>query len=138
MNDPSKLKNSGLSAVKLSKSAKKITAHSDLLEDIVVVMKDMSSLKELKETQLFEVVKRVCELIENADYQTSKDELKLDKKAIAINAIVMLFPDLNNEKDKNYISQAIDTLCQSKIIKKNSVFRKVVKFVVPWLKKKLL
>jgi hypothetical protein len=137
MNDPN-LKNSNLNLVKMSKSVKCITAKQDLVNDIIIVMRNMSSLNELKESNLFELVKSVCVLIENGDYKTKNPSLKLNKKDIAIQALVTLFPDLNNDKEKKYLSQSIDIFCESKIIKKITTSRYLKKVVVPFFKKKFL
>jgi hypothetical protein len=138
MNDSPSLKNSSLTLVKMSKSVKHITARTDLINDIVILMKSLSSLHELKETNLFEVIKRVCELIENGDYNSQDPNLKLNKKDIAIDSLLALFPDLNNDKDKKYISQSIDTFCNSKMVKKLSTSRFIKKTVWPFLKRKFL
>ncbi len=114
----STLKNKNLSLVKLGKSALKTVSHCSLQKDIITVLNETDGLDILKENHFFVLLKSVCELAENSDYKTSKDKLKLDKKQIVLDALLLVFPELNNDLHRKIISQFIDFVCSEKLIKK--------------------
>ena len=132
------LKNKNLNLVKLANSANKIVSHGDLKQDIITLCSSVSNLQELKETKLSTIVKYVCELIENGKYKAKDDKLKLDKKQIAIDALTTLFPDLNNDLDKKRLSDLIDFVCESDLVKKLPTSRILSKSIASFIKKKIL
>lgn len=127
------LKNKKLGLVKLGENALKIASHCDLTNDIITVLNAMNGLNQLKNSNVPELVKRACELAENADYSTTNEKLKLDKKQIVFDALFDIFPELNNDKDKTNIGQIIDFCCTHGLIKKIAqttiVAKKVSKIV---------
>lgn len=134
------LKNKNLNLVKLANSANKIVSHGDLKQDIITLLGSVSNLQELKETKLSTLVKYVCELIENGKYKAKDEKLKLDKKQIAIDVLTSpsLFPDLNNDLDKRRLSDLIDFVCESDLVKKLPTSRILSKSIGSFIKKKVL
>jgi hypothetical protein len=132
------LKNKNLHLVKLANSANKIVSHGDLKQDIITLCQSISNLQELKETKLSTIVKYVCELIENGKYKPKDEKLKLNKRDLAIDALTCLFPDLNNDLDKKRLSDLIDFVCESNLVKKVGSSQIIKKGVVNFIKKKLL
>ena len=132
------LKNKKLSLIKLSSSAGKIVSNGDLKNDIVTLLSGLSNLQELKNSKLSTVVKYVCELIENSSYKAKTDALKLDKKQLALDAIIQTFPDLNNEADIKRLSDLIDFCVESGLVKAIPQSTIIAKSGLSWLKKKVL
>lgn len=134
----SELKNSKLNLVKLPKSARKFVSEGDLKNDCVMLLRALSNLQELKDKKISRLIIYVCSLIENAKYETKDERLKLNKKQVAIDTLTSVFPDLNNDVDIKRLSELIDTICESKVIKKVATSKVISKGVVNFIKKKLL
>ena len=132
------LKNKKLSLVKLSDSALKVSSQVDLKQDIVYILNSISGLNELKSTKYSRLIKIVCELIENADYKPSSDNLKLNKKQIALESLFSIFPEMNNDRDKADISERIDFICEESLIKQIPKSTVIVNSVGKWALKKFL
>lgn len=134
----SELKNPKLKLVKLPKSARKIVSEGDLKSDCVMLLREMSNLQELKNKKISKILIYLCDLIENAKYETKDERLKLDKKQVAIDSLICVFPDLNNDVDIKRVSEIIDTICEEKVVKKVATSKVISKGVVNFIKKKLL
>jgi hypothetical protein len=131
------LKNKKLNLVKLADSASKIVSNGDLKADIILLLNGLSNLQQLKSDKLSTIVKYVCELIENSDYKTKNDSLKLDKKQIAIDTLTSVFADLNNDSDKKRLSDLVDFVCESGLINKIPTSTICAKKTISWILKKV-
>ena len=103
-NPMKEIKNSSLTLVKLKGTTKKISEHQTLCDDIIKILRtkipDLNSLK-----RDISLIDNICLLIENYDGKT-----EIDKKQIATNVLISLFPELNNETDLDLISKNIDSV----------------------------
>ena len=125
------LKNPSLVLIPLKGVMAVKTNQSNLVQDIITILKEIPNLNELKGS--ITLLDNICLLIENHDQKT-----KVDKKQTAINIMIQLFPELNNDKDMKKLSQDIDEIISiSKYVKKIPMFSKLSKQISAYVQKKL-
>jgi hypothetical protein len=97
------LKTKNLPKLKLSKTAKSTILTNQIRDFIVADISKIPNFETLK-TDL-ELIKHICNMIENLE-KTDLDP-KIDKKAIALDVIKLLFPDLTTDQTM-FIDSFID------------------------------
>ncbi len=85
----------------------------------------------------FELIRRVCCLIENMIKQNSKNTPKINKREMCIKIFKLLFPSLNPE-EVNLIEKHIEYLWNNNKIKSIPLINKIGKGLFKWVKKKVL
>ena len=134
-NNPMKnkvVKNSSLSHVKLKGSTLKSSESQNLVNDVITILNnEIPDLNNLKND--ISLIDNICNLIENHDCKT-----EIDKKQVATQILIKLFPELNNEKDLGNISKNIDSVIDlSKNINKIGKTSKFFLNTKKWFVKKL-
>ena len=114
----SELTNQNINLLKLSKSVRRHQASELLVKDIIAVFSKIPCLQKLKNNNFQALVCDACNMIENANFKTSKDNHKIDKLQIAISAFQQLFPDLNSDAGSKIISDAVDFCLEKDLVKR--------------------
>lgn len=115
------LKTGNLPKLKLSKTAKSIILSNEIKTFIVDDIMKIPNF-ELMKTDL-ELVKHICAMVQELN---RKDvDPKIDKKAIVLDVIKTLFPDLSVDHTM-MIDSFIDFICQNDLINKISTVSKFV------------
>ena len=125
------LKNSSLTLVTLKGVMAVKTNQSNLIQDIITILRDIPNLNDLKGS--LTLLDNICLLVENHSQKT-----KIDKKQTTISIIIQLFPEFNNENSLKKFSQDIDELVSiSKYVKKIPFMKKSFKQLSSYIQKKL-
>ena len=85
----------------------------------------------------FELIERVCNLIEDMIKNNKNNSPKLSKKEMCIEVFRLLFPNLTPD-EVNVVEKHIEYLWNNDIIKPTPLFNKIRKSVFAWVKKKVL
>ena len=115
------LKTDNLPKLKLSKTAKSIILSNEIKTFIINDIKLIPNYETMK-TDL-ELVKHICNMVE--ELNKKKVDPKIDKKAIVLDVLKILFPDLSVEQTM-MIDTFIDFICQNDLISKISSVSKFV------------
>ena len=118
--------NTNIELVKMKNSAKRHQSKQGLKDFLVKSIMAMGSGNELsRDTSL---LKWVCNSIEAGyDYKNNKE--KINKKELAIEVLTSVFPELNNDVDKQRISELINFLHDNGDIHKLSSKATIHKYV---------
>lgn len=124
--NPMKLKNKNLNFIVPKGNASKSSEIQTLSKEIIeVINSKYTNLDDVK--NMFSFLIFLCNCIEN-----NSCKKKFDKKKLAIELVIKLFPSLNNETDLNKISNDIEDICENKLIKKitqtTKIYRQVKNF----------
>ena len=115
------LKTGNLPKLKLSKTAKSTILSNEIKTFIINDIKLIPNF-ELMKTDL-ELVKHIANMVEELN-RTAVDP-KIDKKAIVLDVIKTLFPDLSTDQTM-MIDTFIDFICQNDMVNKLSTVSKFV------------
>jgi hypothetical protein len=115
------LKTKNLPKLKLSKTAKSTILTNQIRDFIVADISKIPNFETLK-TDL-ELIKHICNMIENLE-KTDLDP-KIDKKAIAIDVIKLLFPDLTTDQTM-FIDTFIDFIVSNSMVAKMSTMTNII------------
>ena len=115
------LKTDNLPKLKLSKTAKSIILCNEIKTFIINDIKLIPNYETMK-TDL-ELVKHICNMVE--ELNKKKVDPKIDKKAIVLDVLKILFPELSVEQTM-MIDTFIDFICQNDLISKISSVSKFV------------
>ena len=115
------LKTDNLPKLKLSKTAKSIILSNEIKTFIINDIKLIPNYETMK-TDL-ELVKHICNMVE--ELNKKKVDPKIDKKAIVLDVLKILFPELSVEQTM-MIDTFIDFICQNDLISKISSVSKFV------------
>jgi hypothetical protein len=115
------LKTKNLPKLKLSKTAKSTILTNQIRDFIVADISKIPNFETLK-TDL-ELIKHICNMIENLE----KNDLdpKIDKKAIALDVIKLLFPDLTTDQTM-FIDTFIDFIVSNSMVAKMSTMTNII------------
>ena len=82
-----------------------------------------------------ELIRTVCNIVENSSIpKNNKDNLKVDKKKLVIDALHKVFAYSENEK--NIVANIIDFLFNNKFIKKIGYYKLAKNFAMKYIKAK--
>lgn len=126
-----KKKNSNLDYVKLKSSLRRAELYNLTMKELQEKMDELTS----EDYDDPEIIKRVCELVENITSVKLKGKEKLD---CAIQLLTNKFPVLNNDKDITRITKQINNFVENGDIKKVSTLKKLGKSFLVWGVKKLI
>ena len=115
------LKTTNLPKLKLSKTAKSTILSNEIKTFIINDIKLIPNYETMK-TDL-ELVKHICNMVE--ELNKKKVDPKIDKKAIVLDVLKILFPELSVEQTM-MIDTFIDFICQNDLISKISSVSKFV------------
>ena len=115
------LKTANLPKLKLSKTAKSIILSNEIKTFIINDIKLIPNYETMK-TDL-ELVKHICSMVE--ELNRKEVDPKIDKKAIVLDVLKILFPELSVEQTM-MIDTFIDFICQNDLISKISSVSKFV------------
>jgi hypothetical protein len=115
------LKTKNLPKLKLSKTAKSTILTNQIRDFIVADISKIPNFETLK-TDL-ELIKHICNMIENLE-KTDLDP-KIDKKAIALDVIKSLFPDLTTDQTM-FIDSFIDFVVSNSMVSKMSTMTNIL------------
>jgi hypothetical protein len=115
------LKTKNLPKLKLSKTAKSTILTNQIRDFIVADISKIPNFETLK-TDL-ELIKHICNMIENLE-KTDLDP-KIDKKAIALDVIKSLFPDLTTDQTM-FIDSFIDFVVSNSMVAKMSTMTNIL------------
>jgi hypothetical protein len=115
------LKTKNLPKLKLSKTAKSTILTNQIRDFIVADISKIPNFETLK-TDL-ELIKHICNMIENLE-KTDLDP-KIDKKAIALDVIKLLFPDLTTDQTM-FIDTFIDFIVSNSMVAKMSTMTNII------------
>ena len=80
-----------------------------------------------------ELIRTVCNMVENSSIpKYNKDELKIDKKKLVVDALHKVFA--YNENEKNIVANIIDFLFNNGFIKKLSYYKLAKNFAMKYIK----
>jgi len=117
----SQLKTGNLPKLKLSKSAKSKVLSNEIKTFIVNDIKLIPNFETMN-TDL-ELVKHICNMVE--ELNRKEVDPKIDKKAIVLDVIKTLFPDLSVDQTM-MIDTFIDFICQNDMVSKITTVSKFV------------
>jgi hypothetical protein len=127
---------SKLDMIKSKNTVKQLKVSGCAVELIIERFRKYSNLNELKHDP--ELYEEIANCVENLFVNVlSKDESK-DKHDMIINIIIQLFPELNNEQDRERIVKILNHLNNNNHVAKIAVSNIVKKNVCSWFKKKFL
>ncbi len=115
------LKTGNLPKLKLSRSAKSIVLSNEIKTFIVNDIKLIPNFETMN-TDL-ELVKHICNMVE--ELNRKEVDPKIDKKAIVLDVLKILFPDLSVDQTM-MIDAFIDFICQNDMVSKLSSVSKFV------------
>ena len=124
------LKNSNLALISLKGSVRSIAEQQTLINEICqIVCMSIPNMNDLKRD--LGLLEHVVNLALN---HSAKSEI--DVKAVVLQVMIRLFPELNSEADHQLLSQQIDYIIRaSKTVGKIGVVKKIFKSVSGYLRK---
>jgi|LauGreDrversion4_2_1035121.scaffolds.fasta_scaffold888259_1 hypothetical protein len=122
--------NKNLELVKMKRNVLKFHSKHQLVNDVVAQLQQINGLDNLKKD--LEFLLYVANLVENAD--KIKD---VEAKDMVLEVFKVLFPEMNNDQDLQFLGDAYDFLKANKRIKKLSFAFTTMCKAGSWLLKKL-
>ena len=101
-----------------------------LVNQIVDLVNKIPEFQKLRcETEL---VRTICNMVENSTIPKSSDGLKIDKKQLVMDCLHKIFG--YSEQEKLIVSAMIDFLFSNKFIKKSSYYKLTKNFIKKYIK----
>ena len=126
-------KNKKIDLVKIKGSVRQVVGTNQLVEDITKKLQSYGNIRTLQNDKHF--LEYVCKLVQNAETVELTDEEKND---VILEVLLLFFPVLNNDKDKEVIKADINYIRDKKIVKNVTLLKKISSSAYRWIKKKFL